>query len=523
MKLKKLLLVRLGFSVIEALVATVIFTIMIMAFLGSFILFQKSYLFYGDENRASFVAEEGLEAVRNIYDEKFDNLIDGEYGLDYSGGEWKLSGLSDVEGIYTRKIIISTIDSDTKKVISDVTWQRNNLSTGSISLSTYFTNWRKSVSQDGCLTANIENACFDVSSNYQLLVNMTITNNCDYDIDMDSVQIDWDNEKKLENIDIDEQTRWSYNCSYNCSPMGSQNSGALLKFGDNILTISKGSTLSVNKIYWDGNMTGSKIGPIIFGFKDGSSSIIEAFSPPVCSFPDTIPPVQITDLSFGKVTTSTLILSWTAPGDDGNIGTATAYDIRYSTDPITDLNWSGAIQVVGEPTPLASGTIQQMNISGLMPDTQYYFAIKTYDEVLNISPLSNIVSVKTQILATQADYLDVNISGRNLSSNKMDVQGIQLRNTGNSNITIAQMTISWTTSQANTRLTQIRINNSTVWSGTGVSGQVYDITDVSIPALTTRNIDRIRFNKTLNNTNFNMTIVFTMLDGSTKTVAGITF
>jgi len=86
-------------------------------------------------------------------------------------------------------------------------------------------------------------------------------------------------------------------------------------------------------------------------------------------------------------------LSWTAPGDDGDQGTAAQYDIRYSTQLLTEENWDAAVQVVGEPTPLPAGTVQQMTITGLADNTTYYFAMKAADEVPNWSAMSNVVTV----------------------------------------------------------------------------------------------------------------------------------
>jgi hypothetical protein len=56
---------------------------------------------------------------------------------------------------------------------------------------------------------------------------------------------------------------------------------------------------------------------------------------------DAIPPAAVTDLAATSPTTSSIVLTWTAPGDDGSIGRATTYDIRYlaGTIPITDANW----------------------------------------------------------------------------------------------------------------------------------------------------------------------------------------
>ncbi len=49
---------------------------------------------------------------------------------------------------------------------------------------------------------------------------------------------------------------------------------------------------------------------------------------------DTTPPANVTDLSVSTATTNSLTLTWTAPGDDGNNGTAAEYDIRYATSNI---------------------------------------------------------------------------------------------------------------------------------------------------------------------------------------------
>ncbi len=83
-------------------------------------------------------------------------------------------------------------------------------------------------------------------------------------------------------------------------------------------------------------------------------------------------------------------LSWTAPGDDENIGTATYYVIKYSTAPITEINWPSATPVLDPPAPLESGTFQTFTVDGLDQGETYYFGIKAYDEAGNGAPLSNV-------------------------------------------------------------------------------------------------------------------------------------
>jgi hypothetical protein len=111
--------------------------------------------------------------------------------------------------------------------------------------------------------------------------------------------------------------------------------------------------------------------------------------------PDLIPPLAITDLNAVNPTTTTIDLTWTAVGDDGNIGNATEYDIRYATATITDLNWDTAIECTGEPQPNSTGDPEQFQVTGLSPNTTYYFAIKVSDEVPAWSGLSNIATNTT--------------------------------------------------------------------------------------------------------------------------------
>jgi len=110
---------------------------------------------------------------------------------------------------------------------------------------------------------------------------------------------------------------------------------------------------------------------------------------------DDIPPSVVTDLSVGYEGSDYVYLSWTAPGNDGNQGTAYRYDIRYSTNPVgadTATWWEAADTVAGEPAPAPAGTGQQFKVEGLTPHSTYYFALRTADEVPNWSGISNIAS-----------------------------------------------------------------------------------------------------------------------------------
>lgn len=143
---KALLAIRgKGFSIIEAILAAAVFSLLLTAFAGIFASRGQSSMLAGQRARAVFLVEEGLEATRNIRDENFSNLSDGTHGLNASGSQWSFSGSSDTTDIFTREIIISSIDADWKQVTSRVTWPQNPQRTGSVSLVSYLTNWKPSV------------------------------------------------------------------------------------------------------------------------------------------------------------------------------------------------------------------------------------------------------------------------------------------------------------------------------------------------------------------------------------------
>lgn len=140
--IKKNNLLISGFSLIEVLLSVALFAIIIFALLGGIIFGEQSTALSGARERASFLAEESLEAVRNMRDAGFTNLTDGQHGLAISGNKWSFSGTSDTTNIFTRQITISTVNADTKQIASTVTWQQNLQRTGTLTLNTYLTNWQ---------------------------------------------------------------------------------------------------------------------------------------------------------------------------------------------------------------------------------------------------------------------------------------------------------------------------------------------------------------------------------------------
>ena len=106
---------------------------------------------------------------------------------------------------------------------------------------------------------------------------------------------------------------------------------------------------------------------------------------------DAIPPATVADLAVAAVSSDTITLAWTAPGDDLASGTATSYDLRYATaGPVaSDADFDNAAQAHGEPAPQLAGSAETFILTGLTPGTTYFFGIKATDDAGNVSGLSN--------------------------------------------------------------------------------------------------------------------------------------
>jgi|GEM_PF-6543385 len=114
---------------------------------------------------------------------------------------------------------------------------------------------------------------------------------------------------------------------------------------------------------------------------------------------DCIPPGAVGDLAPAYVTSTSATLTWTAPAEDGESGGRVArYDVRFTTGELDSGSWSAADTLAGEPAPGDPGTPESFTIDGLSPDTRYEFGVRSTDQAGNISPLSNVVTLRTPMV-----------------------------------------------------------------------------------------------------------------------------
>ncbi len=127
-----------------------------------------------------------------------------------------------------------------------------------------------------------------------------------------------------------------------------------------------------------------------------NSSPIDTTSPQASAMPkvedETAPAAIINLVATPGAGYDRIDLSWTAPGDDGWGGMATKYTIKYATYNITVDNFDSVTDVKERNVTVSGGNPDSETITGLASDTLYYFAIKTEDEIPNVSGISNIAT-----------------------------------------------------------------------------------------------------------------------------------
>jgi len=112
------------------------------------------------------------------------------------------------------------------------------------------------------------------------------------------------------------------------------------------------------------------------------------------SDPDTVAPGAVQALTAHDPGSNTVVLDWIASGDDGDLGRASGYDIRFATAPIDSANVANATGIAG-PLPAAAGAQERFEVGGLAPETTYWFAVRARDEYGNLGPLPAPASATT--------------------------------------------------------------------------------------------------------------------------------
>lgn len=102
-------------------------------------------------------------------------------------------------------------------------------------------------------------------------------------------------------------------------------------------------------------------------------------------------------------------LEMTEPGDDGNSAApsgATQFRVYYSQSSFDAGTFSSATEIIsGVPPPTAQGNLWTMPVTGLSPETTYYMAVRSIDDVGNAA--FSGVWVTTQPVAQAAVVTEI--------------------------------------------------------------------------------------------------------------------
>jgi hypothetical protein len=134
---------------------------------------------------------------------------------------------------------------------------------------------------------------------------------------------------------------------------------------------------------------GSGAGRLLLTSKDGQTFRMRVDARPE---PDVVAPggpgaMAVIDTQAGGAT-----LTFTAPGDDGLIGTVTGYDVRYRVGdaPITEADFDAANEAKATGKIVRAGELQTLVVGNLLPETPYSVAVRAFDDCHNISKITTV-------------------------------------------------------------------------------------------------------------------------------------
>jgi len=119
-------------------------------------------------------------------------------------------------------------------------------------------------------------------------------------------------------------------------------------------------------------------------------------------------PSRITDLqAIPGSNPGEIILTWTAPGEDGDYVKAASYTVRYALTSFTESEFDSKILLVQNWIPQDRYKKETKIITGLTAGVTYYFAIKATNDTADTSRMSNLASTWAQTVPTTPSYVKI--------------------------------------------------------------------------------------------------------------------
>ena len=132
-----------GFSVVEVMLAVGLFMIFASGMVTVVLRGMDNNRVSGEQEIANQFASEGLEMARSIRNQNYLGLVNGTTNSSYDKYS-RTVVVSDVQRDGGGNIVASggTVDPNTKRMVSTVSWNVNTARANSVVLTTYLTDWR---------------------------------------------------------------------------------------------------------------------------------------------------------------------------------------------------------------------------------------------------------------------------------------------------------------------------------------------------------------------------------------------
>ena len=104
---------------------------------------------------------------------------------------------------------------------------------------------------------------------------------------------------------------------------------------------------------------------------------------------DSTAPAPVDATTMTKVGSTSATIEFIASGDDGMEGTVAGYEIRVRAgSQMTAANFGDSMSLSTAVVPAAAGSTQIVELTGLLPETEYYVGIVPYDNCFNRGELT---------------------------------------------------------------------------------------------------------------------------------------
>ena len=123
-------------------------------------------------------------------------------------------------------------------------------------------------------------------------------------------------------------------------------------------------------------------------------------------------PAAISDLRVLSVAESTVVLAWTATGDDGHVGRPLGYQIAASPTGLDSASFDSAPVQIRHPAFTDAGGGETLAVRPLTPGRRWRFALRAVDHALTQSGLSNVAEAVTPVGGALSGRLGVALGAR---------------------------------------------------------------------------------------------------------------